>query len=70
VGFAIFNLFNLLTAPIRGFLLTRPEINFISTFYLKNGIFCNNIDGFVKNPKRASFQISHLIISIGYGIEI
>jgi hypothetical protein len=29
-----------------------------------------NLDGFVKSPKRANFQISHLIISIGYGIEI
>jgi len=29
-----------------------------------------NIDGFVKSPKNANFQISHLMISIGYGIVI
>jgi len=29
-----------------------------------------NIDGFVKSPKTANFQVSHLIISIGYEIEI
>jgi hypothetical protein len=27
-------------------------------------------DGFVKSPKIANFQISHLIISMGYEIEI
>jgi len=35
VGFAIFNFFNLLTLRNRGFLLTRPEINFISAPWLK-----------------------------------
>jgi hypothetical protein len=29
-----------------------------------------NIDGFLKSPERANFQISHLIISISYEIEI
>jgi hypothetical protein len=29
-----------------------------------------NVDGFVKSPKRANFQISHLMISIGYKAEI
>ena len=28
------------------------------------------VDGLVKSPKRANFQISHLIISIGYEVEI
>jgi len=27
-----------------------------------------NSDGFVKSPKRANFEISHFIISIGYEI--
>ena len=30
----------------------------------------SNIDGFVKSPKTANFQVAHLIISIGYEIEI
>jgi hypothetical protein len=30
----------------------------------------SNLDGLVKSPKRANFQISHLIISTGYEIEI
>jgi hypothetical protein len=30
----------------------------------------SKIDGFVKSPKRTNFLISHLIISIGYEIEI
>ena len=29
-----------------------------------------NFDGFVKSPKTANFQVSHLIISIGYEIKI
>jgi len=29
-----------------------------------------NFDGLVKSPRRANFQISHYIISIGYEIEI
>ena len=28
------------------------------------------IDGLARNPKRGNFQISHLIISVGYEIEI
>jgi len=28
------------------------------------------VDGFVKSPKTANFQVSNLIISIGYEIEI
>ena len=30
----------------------------------------SNFDGLVKSTKKANFQISHLIISIGYEIEI
>ena len=29
-----------------------------------------NIDGFVKSPKTANFQFSHLVNSIGYEIDI
>jgi hypothetical protein len=29
-----------------------------------------NVDGFVKSQKRANIQISELIISIGYEIEV
>jgi len=29
-----------------------------------------NVDGLVKSPKKANFQISHLIISIGYASGI
>jgi hypothetical protein len=28
------------------------------------------VDGFVKSPERANFQILHLMISIGYEIEV
>ena len=38
------------------------------SFDIRHSLF--NIDGFVKSPKTANFQFSHLIISIGYEIKI
>jgi len=51
--------------------MTKIQISKHKKRGVQNALFWSlNIDGFVKSPKRTHFQISHLVNSIGYNIEI